>query len=210
MPFRTRDFEALFGMEYGTVQFMAINKHLPTEGPPPKGRGSRRHYGLDAAFQIGLTARLRSLSMGLEKCHTIAAFLRSLFDTLTRDGEQNPGPLHLHYHPFRSLDETASLFFLELIILFKTPAAATDIDSPQTPEEYSWITLLQSSPHGGFFRPAPYIQVTGNKRDQPGTEEVMMADTYLRLNLTALTRQLAHFVKTNPRRFVDDSYYITF
>lgn len=219
MGFFTRDFQELFGTPYSIVQLMAATGKLPMEGPPAKGRGSRRHYGLEAAFRVGVTARLRGLQMSLEKCDRIVDPLVSLFDTFTRPGAYGPG-LEI-YHPFRRLDLGRYTYHLEVFSFYMptevssaappSPTAGDDENTPPPgPEEHTWITMRIGTAEGLPHNIAPYFLVSDKgPPQQPEAAHLNNADVYLRINLTAITKLLTAFVNTHPKQFRHDSLMTT-
>jgi hypothetical protein len=213
MGFYTRDFQETFGVPYSIVQLMAASGKLPMEGPSAKGRGSRRHYTLEAAYRVGLTSRLRGLQVSLEQCNRIVDPLVRLFDTITRAGAYGGSDIE-KYHPFKTLNPGPYTFFLELFSLYypveppknkpRQASAKKQGEAPSElgPTEHTWMTVRVIMANGAPLFPAPYFLISPQgPPGQPEPQQLLFADMYLRINLTAITRILRNFVEAHPRQF---------
>jgi hypothetical protein len=188
MPFHTRDFKELFGLEHPTIQFLLHNDYIETTGPPPKGRGSRRSYSLDAAFRIGLISRLRRLGMEIPASHrlvgTLDAFLKMYKATITPEGMDGP------QYPYRPFDElwtyTNTDFFLEIV-------------------DQEWIAIHTSYRDVEEISYAHrYLNLHDLTYDNTRTrKDLLFADVRLQINLTSISHELTHFVQAHSEQFTE-------
>jgi|GEM_PF-4625071 hypothetical protein len=191
MPFHTRDFRELFGFEHTTIQYLLQNQFIQPVGPPPKGRGSRRSYGLDAAFRIGLISRLRRAGMEIPASNRFVDFAQRFFQIFT----ENTRPDHLllsqlkEFRPFERLHSEGQYeFFIEII-------------------DYEWITILVGDREAAHISKIPWA-FSLNPKSPPEISEqkkplrdLEFADLRLQANLTSIARAIAGFVQQHPHQF---------
>ena len=190
MPFHTRDFKELFGLEHPTIQFLLHNNYIETTGPPPKGRGSRRSYGLDAAFRIGLISRLRRLGMEIPASHrlvgTLDTYLKTRKPTVTPEGVDGP---QYPYSPFETLWTYENTdYFLEIV-------------------DQEWIAIHSSYRDLGEIVHALRYQNLHNRtyENTRSRKDLLFADVRLQINLTSISHQITRFVQSHHEQFPEFS-----
>ena len=201
MPFYTRDFKALFGLEHTTIQYLLQNNFIQMTGPPPRGRGSRRSYNLDAAYRIGLIALLRHTGMEIPASYKYVVTIDSFIKTMTNyDGPVVDDPLIKGisgFDPFHKLfSDSNTILLLDII-------------------DYTWATIhignkkaniIQNNPYFYAMAPDPDREIAvGDKTTFP---EIQFAKIRIQLDLTAIALELTEFIKARPKQFPEHQYDI--